>query len=86
MQRLDYLQWLGEFDQLDTIPRETKKTGAYREYVQSLLTYIYEFLAKTRPLLNVAKVNALLCGVMLKMLEPCAGTERVPRTVRARLV
>ena len=53
---------------MDTIPRETKKTGAYREYVQTLLTYIYEFLAKTRPLLNVSKANTLLCDT-LKMLD-----------------
>ncbi|PAV83074.1 hypothetical protein WR25_02602 [Diploscapter pachys] len=51
VKRVDYITYLGLFDNFLDISREkTKKTGAYREYLQNLKNYLTSFIQKTRPL------------------------------------
>jgi hypothetical protein len=53
-QKIDYIHYLEKFDQLYEIPRETtKKTGAYRDYVNSMLNYVIDFIKRAKPLTNV---------------------------------
>jgi hypothetical protein len=48
---------LETFDQLYEIPHDTtKKTGAYKEYVNGVLNYIIDFIKRAKPLVNVEHV------------------------------
>ncbi|CAJ0576377.1 unnamed protein product, partial [Mesorhabditis spiculigera] len=54
VKRIDYITYLGLFDKFQDLNKQTtKKTGAYREYVQSLKDYIVDFMQRTRPMLDV---------------------------------
>lgn len=50
------------FDRFSEIPVSSKKTSGYREYLLALKDYLMNFLARTRPLLDIneefAKVDA----------------------------
>ena len=50
--RMDYINYITSFDQLYDIPRD-KKGGEYRIYLTSLFDYLYGFISRTRPLLNI---------------------------------
>ncbi|KAI6191199.1 Matrin-type domain-containing protein [Aphelenchoides bicaudatus] len=53
IKKIDYIRYLETFDQLYEISREiTKKTGAYKEYVISVLDYLVDFLKRAKPLVN----------------------------------
>lgn len=49
---VDYLRFLVIFDQLFDISKE-KKTQDYRKYLESLLEYLYDFISRAKPLLNL---------------------------------
>ena len=49
---IDYLTFLAVFDRLFDIPKE-KKTQDYRKYLDSLLEYLYEYISRAKPLLNL---------------------------------
>ena len=49
---MDYINYITSFDQLYDIPRD-KKGGEYRIYLTSLFDYLYGFISRTRPLLNI---------------------------------
>ena len=49
---VDYLTFLAIFDRLFDISKE-KKTQDYRKYLESLLEYLYEFISRAKPLLNL---------------------------------
>ncbi|XGW08369.1 hypothetical protein V3C99_011023, partial [Haemonchus contortus] len=51
VKRLDYITYLAQFDRFTDIPRNTtKKTGAYKEYLNTLKEYLVYFMERTRPL------------------------------------
>jgi len=52
VERVDYIQYITNFDQLYDIPRE-KKTGEYRQYLQALADYLHGFVSRTKPLMNL---------------------------------
>lgn len=52
VERVDYISYITSFDQLYDIPRD-KKGGEYRKYMIALLDYLYSFLSRTRPLLDL---------------------------------
>lgn len=53
-QRVDYLTYLTIFDQLFDIPREKKNT-AYREYLESLSSYLEDYVYRVAPLLDLSE-------------------------------
>ncbi|VDN32650.1 unnamed protein product, partial [Gongylonema pulchrum] len=53
IKKVDYLTFLSNFDRFAEIPISSKKTGSYREYLNVLKEYLINFLARTRPLLDV---------------------------------
>ncbi|TMS40096.1 hypothetical protein L596_006519 [Steinernema carpocapsae] len=56
IQRLDYMSYIGKFDHVDEISKDsTKKTGAYREYLIELEQYLMDFLRRVKPLFNSKK-------------------------------
>lgn len=50
----DYLTYLVTFDRLFDIPKE-KKMQDYRKYLDTLLEYLYYFISRTKPLMNLDK-------------------------------
>jgi len=52
VERMDYINYITAFDQLYDIPRE-RKGGEYRVYLNCLFEYLYGFISRTKPLLNL---------------------------------
>ena len=52
MEPIDYLTFLSIFDRLFDIPKE-RKTQDYRKYLESLLEYLYDFISRAKPLLDL---------------------------------
>lgn len=50
-----YINYLTNFDHLVDISMDTKKTGAYKEYLQELADYLMDFLNRAKPLVNIKK-------------------------------
>lgn len=51
IKRVDYMTYLLNFEKFTDIPKgTTKKTGAYKEYINSLKDYLVSFMHRTRPL------------------------------------
>lgn len=55
VERVNYIQYLSEYDHLFKIPRE-KKNNDYKNYLSALHDYLYVYLEKIKPLLNIEKV------------------------------
>lgn len=53
VKKTEYLTYLSIYDQLFDIPKETRKTGAYKEYLSGLLDYLQDFLSRVKPLLDL---------------------------------
>ncbi|CAD5229007.1 unnamed protein product [Bursaphelenchus okinawaensis] len=50
----DYITFLDKFDRFEEISKvPTKKTGAYKEYLNKLMEYILDFISRAKPLTNV---------------------------------
>lgn len=55
---LDYIEWLGTFDQFHDIARYCKyKDRAYFEYLESVTDYLKNFVARTQPMVDLSKVE-----------------------------
>lgn len=52
IEKVDYITYLGTFDQLYDIPKE-RKTGEYRKYLLSLIEYLTWFVQRVKPLLDI---------------------------------
>jgi len=52
MEHMDYLTYLVSFDRLFDISKE-KKTHEYKKYLEVLHNYLYYYIQRTQPLLNV---------------------------------
>ncbi|VDN59138.1 unnamed protein product [Dracunculus medinensis] len=53
IKKLDYIAFLNHYDRFAEIPISSKKTGSYRDYLFCLKDYLVDFLARTRPILDV---------------------------------
>lgn len=51
---MDYITYLGMFDQLYDIPKE-RKTGEYRKYLVCLIDYLVWFVQRIKPLMDLDK-------------------------------
>merc|ERR1719187_1469711 len=54
VERTDYISYITSFDQLYDVPRE-RKGGEYRRYLAALLDYLWSFVSRTRPILDLDK-------------------------------
>ena len=52
---IDYVAWLSSFDAFAEVPKAFKAHGTYKKYVQALSSTLENFLARSRPLLDIAK-------------------------------
>lgn len=52
LQKVDYITYLGMFDQLYDIPKE-RKTGEYRKYLLCLIEYLTWFVQRIKPLMDM---------------------------------
>ncbi|KAK4030082.1 Splicing factor 3A subunit 3 [Daphnia magna] len=50
--KVDYINYLNIFDRLFDIPRE-KKNGEYRFYLQSLVDYLVDYVARVKPVMDL---------------------------------
>lgn len=50
--KIDYITYIDVFDKFDAIPKDSKKAGAYKEYLSTLQSYILDFLSRAKPLTN----------------------------------
>ncbi|GMR36592.1 hypothetical protein PMAYCL1PPCAC_06787 [Pristionchus mayeri] len=53
IKRVDYLQFLSILERFVDIPKDAKKTGAYKNYLTQLEDYLKAFIARTKPLLDL---------------------------------
>lgn len=49
--KVNYLAYLSTFDRLFEIPKQIKQQSDYRNYVQALHDYLYDFVSRVKPLL-----------------------------------
>lgn len=56
IERFDYLSYLKKFDQLSSIPKERKLNADYKNYVDFLFQYLYEFCSKVKPLIELDRI------------------------------
>ncbi|PWN34233.1 uncharacterized protein FA14DRAFT_161694 [Meira miltonrushii] len=95
VRRITYLQYLDSFDRLrgssGRIPVEIKRSEAYRTYLQSLQTYLLNFLRKSRPLSDVDALElSILAGFEQDWSEGRVedwenqGEDRTPAETQAR--
>nr|CAG4650839.1 EOG090X03G1 [Simocephalus serrulatus] len=52
IQKVDYINYLNIFDRLFDIPRE-KKNGEYRNYLQGLVDYLVDYVARVKPVMDL---------------------------------
>ena len=52
IEQVDYLTYLLAFDRLFDIPKE-RKNHEYKKYLNTLLDYLYSFIQRAKPLLNI---------------------------------
>ena len=49
---MDYINYLNIFDRLFDIPKE-KKNGEYRNYLQCLVDYLTDYVARVKPVMDI---------------------------------
>lgn len=54
VERVNYIQYLSEYDHLFKISREKKNTD-YKNYLNAMYDYLYMYLERVKPLLNIEK-------------------------------
>lgn len=52
IEKVDYITYLGTFDQLFDIPKE-RKSGEYRRYLVELVDYLRSFVCRVKPLMDI---------------------------------
>ena len=52
VEQMDYLTYLVTFDRFFEIPKE-RKNQEYKNYLTTLLDYLYNFITRTKPLLHI---------------------------------
>ncbi|XP_057365401.1 splicing factor 3A subunit 3-like [Daphnia carinata] len=52
IQKVDYINYLNIFDRLFDIPRD-KKNGEYRNYLQGLVDYLVDYVARVKPVMDL---------------------------------
>lgn len=52
IEKVDYIKYLETFDHVFDIPKE-RKNSEYRKYLEKLLDYLHNYVARVKPLLNI---------------------------------
>ncbi|TIA87495.1 hypothetical protein E3P99_03148 [Wallemia hederae] len=55
--RLNYLQYLDEFEQVEELPVQVKRQAGYADYLNALVTYLESFLHRSRPLDDYSEIQ-----------------------------
>lgn len=55
---------MGIFERFTEIPKETKKSGAYKIYLQEFLTYLKDFIGRAKPLIDIQRECELIDKVI----------------------
>ncbi|KAJ3328122.1 hypothetical protein HDU76_010547 [Blyttiomyces sp. JEL0837] len=58
VKKLNYQAYLAEFENLASIPRDTKLSAEYEKYLDELLEYLKGFLSRSRPLFDFTAFEA----------------------------
>ena len=53
VEKIDYLNYLSQFDKLYDIPKDRKMTTEYKQYLESLLEYLMDYCSRVKPLLDL---------------------------------
>lgn len=53
VEKVDYVTYLTLFDRLFELPKEIKKQAEYRTYLQGLVDYLVEYVARVQPLVDL---------------------------------
>uniref|UniRef100_A0A0K0EKS6 Matrin-type domain-containing protein n=1 Tax=Strongyloides stercoralis TaxID=6248 RepID=A0A0K0EKS6_STRER len=53
VKKIEYLEYVSSFDNFEKISEITKKSGTYRKYLIDLHDYLYNFVKKSKPLVNI---------------------------------
>uniref|UniRef100_A0A0N5BW91 Matrin-type domain-containing protein n=1 Tax=Strongyloides papillosus TaxID=174720 RepID=A0A0N5BW91_STREA len=53
VKKIEYLEYVSNFDNFEKISDLTKKSGSYRKYLIELHDYLYNFIKKAKPLINI---------------------------------
>ncbi|XP_054258220.1 splicing factor 3A subunit 3 [Macrosteles quadrilineatus] len=60
IEKMDYISYLSNYDHLYEIPKE-RKNAEYRKYLHALLDYLYGYISRVKPLLDVnAEVDTVM--------------------------
>lgn len=58
VKKLDYLQYLSEFDHFATnYPKSIKSSEEYKTYINQLFDYLHSFFRRAKPLYNIAELE-----------------------------
>lgn len=58
LKKLDYLQYLSEFDDFVTVyPKSIKTTEEYKNYLNELFQYLHGFFRRAKPLYDIAALD-----------------------------
>lgn len=71
IEKVDYISYLTTFDHLFDIPKD-RKNSEYRKYLESLLEYLYDYIQRIKPLLDLSAEIELVQKQFLAAWE--AGT------------
>ena len=55
--RLNYIEYLDEFELVESLPIEVKRQQAYSDYLYSLVTYLENFLQRSKPLEDYSEIQ-----------------------------
>ena len=58
--KFDYLTFLSEFDNFESIARNDKISGEYLRYLETVVSYIEDFISRARPLFNLDGLKSSL--------------------------
>ncbi|XP_053207953.1 splicing factor 3A subunit 3-like [Panonychus citri] len=53
IEKINYLKYLSQFDNLFDIPKDRKMTTEYKQYLESLLDYLMDYCSRVKPLLDL---------------------------------
>lgn len=56
IEKLDYLGYLKSFDQFTSLPKERKLNSDYKNYLDFLFQYLYDFCTKVKPLIEIDRI------------------------------
>ncbi|KAM0684540.1 Pre-mRNA-splicing factor sap61 [Mitosporidium daphniae] len=66
---VDYLTYLDRISSFENIPKETKKSSAYLNYLEDLSTYLRSFILRAKPLMDVEFLHSKINAEFVKLVQ-----------------